>query len=110
LIRLDGAAARAAKAGAAVKRGSEMADRGDAHLAKFLIVQQLFGEEEVKGALDTVERSNKDLSGQALAVSLLDYLCKDNVNTLEKVLSALIDRTKFAYVPLEYYDIDRQLE
>jgi len=42
-------------------------------------------------------------------VSLLDYLCKENVDSLEKVLSALIDRTKFAYVPLEYYDIDRQI-
>ena len=25
------------------------------------------------------------------------------------MLSALIDRTKFAYVPLEYYDTDRQI-
>ena len=87
----------------------QLAERGDDHLAKFLIVQQLFGEEEVKGALDTVKHSNKDLSGQALAVSLLDYLCKDKVDSLEKVLSALIDRTKFAYVPLEYYDVDRQI-
>jgi tetratricopeptide (TPR) repeat protein len=100
LIQLDGAGA---------KRTAELADRGDEHLAKFLIVQQLFAEDEIKVALDTVQRSNKDLSGQALAVSLLDYLCKDNVKTLEKVLSALIDRTKFAYVPLEYYDIDRQI-
>ena len=100
LIQLDGAGA---------KRAAELADRGDEHLAKFFIVQQLFSEEEVKAALDTVERSNKDLSGQALAVSLLDYLCKENAETLEKVLSALIDRTKFAYVPLEYYDIDRQI-
>ena len=90
------------------KRSAELAHRGDDHLAKFLIVQQLFSEDEIKTALETVERSNKDLSGQALAVSLLDYLCKEN-NTLEKVLSALIDRTKFAYVPLEYYDIDRQI-
>ena len=88
---------------------AELADRGDEHLAKFLIVQQLFGEEDVKVALETVERANKDLSGQALAVSLLDHLCKENVDSLEKVLSALIDRTKFAYVPLEYYDIDRQI-
>ena len=100
LIQLDGAAG---------KRAAELADRGDEHLAKFLIVQQLFAEEEIKTALDTVERANKDLSGQALAVSLLDYLCKDNATSLEKVLSALIDRTKFAYVPLEYYDIDRQI-
>jgi hypothetical protein len=100
LIRVDGAKD---------KRAAELGNRGDDHLAKFLIVQQLFSEEEVKVALETVERSNKDLTGQALAVSLLDYLCKDNVNTLEKVLSALIDRTKFAYVPLENYDVDRQI-
>ena len=100
LIRVDGAKE---------KRAAELGSRGDDQLAKFLIVQQLFGEEEVKAALETVEHSNKDLTGQALAVSLLDYLCKDNVNTLEKVLSALIDRTKFAYVPLECYDIDRQI-
>jgi hypothetical protein len=28
---------------------------------------------------------------------------------MDKALSHLIDRTKFAYVPLEYYDIDRQV-
>jgi hypothetical protein len=90
-------------------RHPQLNDRGDDHLAKFLIVQQLFGEDEVKAALDTVQHSNKDLSGQALAVSLLDYLCKEKVDCVEKVLSALIDRTKFAYVPLEYYDLDRQI-
>jgi tetratricopeptide (TPR) repeat protein len=88
---------------------TELGDRGDDHLAKFLIVQQLFSEEEVKAALDTVQHANKDLSGQALAVSLLDSLCKENVESLDKVLSALIDRTKFAYIPLEYYDVDRQI-
>jgi tetratricopeptide (TPR) repeat protein len=87
----------------------DLSDRGDDHLAKFLIVQQLFSEEEVSTALLSVQQFNKDLSGQALAVSLLDHLCKDNVDRLETVLSALIDRTKFAYVPLEYYDLDRQI-
>ena len=28
---------------------------------------------------------------------------------MERVLSALLDRTKFAYVPLEYYDVDRHV-
>jgi hypothetical protein len=84
-------------------------ERGDDHLAKFLIVQQLFGEEEVSAALGMVTQLNKDLSGQALAASLLDQLCKEDTARLEAVLSALIDRTKFAYVPLEYYDIDRQI-
>ena len=84
-------------------------ERGDDHLAKFLIVQQLFSEEEVNAALEGVTRLNKDLSGQALAASLLDQLCKDDDSRLQTVLSALIDRTKFAYVPLEYYDVDRQI-
>ncbi len=92
--------------------GGKMADlseRGDDHLAKFLIVQQLFPEDEVLAALESVKQLNKDLTGQALAVSLLDHLCKDKTSHLDAVLSALIDRTKFAYVPLEYYDTDRQI-
>lgn len=84
-------------------------ERGDDHLAKFLIVQQLFPEEEVLAALETNKNLNKDLTGQALGASLLDSLCKDNNSRLDSVLSALIDRTKFAYVPLEYYDTDRQI-
>jgi hypothetical protein len=84
-------------------------ERGDDHLAKFLIVQQLFAEEEVNTALEAVTRLNKDLTSQALAASLLDQLCKEDGSRLETVLSALIDRTKFAYVPLEYYDVDRQI-
>jgi hypothetical protein len=52
---------------------------------------------------------NKDLSGQSLATSLLERVCQHDLEKVDAVLSALIDRTKFAYVPLEYYDIDRQV-
>jgi len=88
---------------------ANLLDRGDDHLAKFLIVQQLFGEDEVTAALEVVRQLNKDLSGQALAASLVDSLCKENTDKLDAVLSALIDRTKFAFVPLEYYEVDRQI-
>jgi Type II secretion system (T2SS), protein E, N-terminal domain len=84
-------------------------ERGDDRLAKFLIVQQLFNEEETNAALTHVKQTNKDLSDKALAVSILEDLCKGNVDRLEAVLAALIDRTKFAYIPLEYYDVDRQI-
>ena len=90
-------------------RVANLHERGDDHLAKFLIVQQLFAEEEVNAALENVKHANKDLTGQAMAISLLEDLCKQDVDRLEGVLSALIDRTKFAYVPLEYYDTDRQI-
>jgi tetratricopeptide (TPR) repeat protein len=90
-------------------RVANLHERGDEHLAKFLIVQQLFAEEEVNVVLENVKHANKDLSGQSMAISLLEELCKQDANRLEAVLSALIDRTKFAYVPLEYYDTDRQI-
>ena len=84
-------------------------DRGDEHLAKFLVMQQLFPEEQVTAAMETVKQLNKDLSGQALAASLLDKICRQETDKLEAAMSGLIDRTKFAYVPLEYYDVDRQI-
>ena len=87
----------------------EDAELGNDQLAKFLIVQQMFPEDEVNVALDLVKAANKALTNQTLALSLLDQLCHGNEEKLERVLSALIDRTKFAYVPLEYYDIDRQV-
>src|SRR4029077_17283595 len=84
-------------------------ERGDDHLAKFLIVQQLFSEELVNSALETTKEANKDLHGQAMAVSSLEQLTRDKTQQLEAVLSALIDRTNFGFVPLEYYDTDRQI-
>jgi tetratricopeptide (TPR) repeat protein len=87
--------------GKGLGRITNLHERGDDHLAKFLIVQQLFGEEEVNAALETAKNANKELTEQAIAVSMLEELCKDNPVQLDTVLSALIDRTKFAYVPLE---------
>ncbi|HEY8835392.1 MAG TPA: hypothetical protein VIM09_07375 [Chthoniobacterales bacterium] len=84
-------------------------DRGDEHLAKFLVMQQLCSEDEVAKAVETVGQLNKNLAGQALAASLLDKICRQDVDKLDAALSGLIDRTKFAYVPLEYYDVDRQI-
>ncbi len=72
-------------------------------------MQQLFPEEQVTANLETVGHLNKDLSGQAMGASLLDKICRQDTDKLDAAISQLIDRTKFAYVPLEYYDIDRQV-
>ena len=90
-------------------RIANLQERGDDHLAKFLIVQQMFTEEQVNSALETTKEANKDLQGQAMAASMLAELTREKPQQLEPVLSALIDRTKFAFVPLEYYDTDRQI-
>ncbi len=91
------------------RHGVQLQDRGDEQLAKFLIVQQLFPEDEVQAALETVNVINKELSGQAIAASLLEKIYRQEPEKLDAALSQLIDRTKFAYVPLEYYDVDRQV-
>ncbi|HEY5035832.1 MAG TPA: hypothetical protein VII74_01725 [Chthoniobacterales bacterium] len=97
-------------AGKVRKRVSpEDAELGNEQLAKFLIVQQMFPEEEVNAALAVVKEANQNLDSETLASSLLNRLCDGNEKKSDQVLSALIDRTKFAYVPLEYYDIDRQV-
>ena len=69
----------------------------------------MFGEDEVDKVLTLVKETDEGLTGPVLATSLLEKLCQGNNEKMEQVLSALIDRTKFAYVPLEYYDIDRQV-
>ncbi|HEV3409245.1 MAG TPA: hypothetical protein VG095_03060 [Chthoniobacterales bacterium] len=88
---------------------AHLQERGDDQLAKFLVMQQLFPEEEVAAALETVKHLNKDLTGQALGASLLDKICRQDDVKLDAAISQLIDRTKFAYVPIEYYDVDRQV-
>lgn len=88
---------------------AQLAERGDEQLAKFLVMQQLVPEEAVSAGLESVKQLNKDLTGQALAASLLETICRDDAGLLDRTLSQLIDRAKFAYVPLEYYDIDRQV-
>jgi hypothetical protein len=87
----------------------QLQERGDDELGRFLVMQQLFPEDEVAKAIETVKHLNKNLSGQSLGASLLDKLCRQDTDKLDRVVSGLIDRTKFAYVPLEYYDMDRQI-
>jgi hypothetical protein len=91
------------------KQTQNLQDHGDEHLAKFLVMQQLCSEDEVTKAMETVGQLNKNLTGQAIAASLLDKICRQDTDKLDSAISGLIDRTKFAYAPIEYYDIDRQI-
>jgi len=84
-------------------------ERGEEQLAKFLIVQQFFAEQDVTVALANVQQKNKNLPGHTMANSLLVELCGADTNKLDLIISSLVDRTKAAFIPLEYYDFDRQL-
>ncbi len=86
-----------------------LANDGNDAMAKFLIQHRIAPENVVNQALDHVRRVNANLTGQALADSLIDEIVKSRVVELEPLLSGILDRSKFAYVPLEYYDVDRQV-
>ena len=86
-----------------------LADDGNDAMAKFLIQHRIAPENIVNISLDHVRRVNRNLSGEALADSLMDELVKSRVVELEALLGGILDKTKFAYIPLEYYDVDRQV-
>jgi hypothetical protein len=83
------------------------ADDGNDHFAKFLTFHRIVPEAEIAPALTRVHQANRQLEGQALGASLLDELARSGTYQIDQLLASLIDATKFGYVPLEYYDIDR---
>jgi len=87
----------------------EDAEQGNDQLAKFLIMQQLFSEDEVESVLEKVSPEAGQAPSGIFTWRSLDRLCQGNDEKMEAALSGLIDRTKFAYVPLEYCDVDRQV-
>ena len=82
-------------------------DDGNDHFAKFLTFHRIVPEAEITPALARVHQANRQLEGQALASSLLDELARSGNYQIDQLLASLIDATKFGYVPIEYYDIDR---
>jgi hypothetical protein len=80
---------------------------GNESLAKFIIQHRLVPEDIVSSALERVTKKNLERGVNRLAVSLIDEICRRGAVELEFLLSSIIDRSKFAYIPLEYYDVDR---
>ena len=83
------------------------ADDGNEHFAKFLTFHRIVPEAEITGALARVLQINSKNDGQGMAGSLLEEITRAGTHEIDGLLSSLIDATKFGYVPLEYYDIDR---
>lgn len=82
-------------------------NEGNEALAKFLIHQKLAPEEVVNSALERVGKKNAERHEGTIPVSLIDEICRRGSVELETLLCGIIDRAKFAYIPLEYYDVDR---
>ncbi|MHA3774341.1 GspE/PulE/PilB domain-containing protein [Verrucomicrobiota bacterium sgz303538] len=82
-------------------------NEGNAALAKFLVQNRLVPEEAVNSALERVTKKNAERQLGSLPLSLIDQICRRGVIDLEALLCGIVDRSKFAYIPLEYYDVDR---
>ena len=84
-------------------------DDGNEHFAKFLTFHRIATEAEVAPALTRVPELNGQIDGHGIASSLLEELTRTGTHEIDNLLSSLIDATKFGYVPLEYYDVDRSV-
>ena len=107
-LRLDGSSAMRL-AMHAEQLNINMADDGNEALAKFLIQHRLVTEEVVSSALERVQKKNKDLGPNVLATSLVEEISRRGAIEQEALLAGIVDRSKFAYIPLEYYDVDRSI-
>ncbi len=90
----------------------DLANDGNDPLAKFLIQHRLVDQKSLDAALERVRRKNHGILESETAViaqSLIGELCESNAADLDTLLCGILDRTKLAYVPLEYYDVDRQI-
>lgn len=86
-----------------------LADDGNEPLAKFLVQHRLVSDEVVSSALERVHKRNKGLTPGLLASSLIDEICRRGSIELDTLLAGILERSKFAYIPLEYYDVDRSV-
>ena len=87
-------------------------DDGNDPLARFIVQHRLASQDAVEKALQRLRKRNADILADpntpSVAAGLLDELIQAGIDA-EPLLAAILDRTRFAYVPLECYDIDRQI-
>ena len=86
-----------------------LSEDGNDALAKFLVQNRLAPEPIVESMLSRVHKKNDRLGPDQLGASLIDEIVRRGGADLETLLCGILDRTKFAYVPLEFYEVDRQI-
>ena len=84
-------------------------DDGNDALARFLLQHRLVPDDIVSQALHIVRKKNTERSEGQLSASLLNEIVTRGAVDLEQLLCGILDRSKFAYIPLDCYDIDRQV-
>ena len=97
--------------GPAASSGSARLDANDGNdaLVRFLVQHRLAPEDVVTQCVSMVRKKNKDRKAQQVGSSLIDEIVTRGSVDLEQLLAGILDRSKFAYIPLELYEIDRQI-
>jgi tetratricopeptide (TPR) repeat protein len=94
---------------AAIAAQLETADDGNDALARFLGQHRLVAEDVLTPALMAIRKRNTARqSGQASSSLIAELVARGGVD-LENLLNGILNRSKFAYLPLEYYDVDRNI-
>ncbi len=88
---------------------ASLTDDANEALGKFLVQHRLASEDDVSVAMEFVQRKNQTAGPDGMGASLIEEVVERGGGDLGTILSGILDRTKFAYVPLEYYDVDRQV-
>ncbi len=87
----------------------ETAGDGNDALSKFLTQHRLVADDILVPTLTAIRKKNDARESAHPAASLIGELVARGGVDLENLLSGILDRSKFAYIPLEYYDVDRQI-
>jgi tetratricopeptide (TPR) repeat protein len=103
-----GVPAMGANAAAVTAKLESCGDGNDA-LVRFLVQHRLVPEDVIMQALTSTRKKNKERTAQQAAVSLVDEIITRGAVNPEQLLCGILDRSKFAYIPLEYYEMDRQI-
>lgn len=94
---------------AAISAKLDVADDGNDALAKFITQHRLVPDDVVSPALAAIRKKNASRAAGLPASSLIEEIVTRGGAELEPLLCGIIDRAKCAYLPLEYYDVDRQI-
>lgn len=87
----------------------EGADDGHDVLVRFLTQHRLVPDDVLLQALSIVRRKNKERAITSPASSLIDEIVIGGSVDPEQLLCGILERSKFAYIPLENYEVDRQI-
>ncbi len=92
-----------------VGRSFNLSDDGSGGMHRFLRNAGVATPELLDEALEQTTMSNAALGENELGTSYLEVLCTLGGFAMDDVLSDLIDRTRFAFVPLENYEVEREV-